>query len=522
MRIAIIGGGIAGLSAAWQLRSGHPGEPPAQVSLFESSSRLGGTIDTVREGGFVVETGPDAWLTAKPWAAELARELGLENELIPSNDAMRKTWIYLDQRLLPIPDKMTLMVPADLDALTGSPLFSAKAVQAYREEPGRAAEFLRSIPLKDESVASFTLRHFGPEVLERIAAPLLSGVFGGDPHRLSARAALPALIAIERNYGSLIQGLRMERAGRPGPAPDTVSGRVQPALFTTMRSGLGTLVGRITAQIPSSWIHLNSPVHSIVRQERTQTNRPWVVTYSAGGHRAAESFDRVFLAVPTPAVRALIAPLDAAAAALLPDESSSAVLVAFAFSDALRVPVPPGFGILVAPEALASEASSYPSKSEEMPGSEPGQPRLMHPLLHACTFADQKFPYRVPTGGRLLRAYFSGAAAARLSTCKNDEIAAIGRLELARVLHAYSHRSAPLSGPTPEPLPEPLITVVRRLPDSLPQYTVGHLERAAEFSSRVATHLPGLTILGNSLHGLGIPDVIRDARRAAIDTTRRA
>ncbi|MDP9038021.1 MAG: FAD-dependent oxidoreductase, partial [Acidobacteriota bacterium] len=125
--------------------------------------------------------------------------------------------------------------------------------------------------------------------------------------------------------------------------------------------------------------------------------------------------------------------------------------------------------------------------------------------------ADQKFPHRAPPGARLLRAYFSGAAAARLSPCNNDEIAAIARLELARVLHTGPHASAA----TPSPLPEPLITVVRRLPYSLPQYAVGHLDRVAELELRLTTHLPALTILGNPLHGLGLPDVIRDARIAA-------
>src|SRR5438309_125733 len=149
MRIAIIGGGIAGLTAAWQLARLAPevavSGSPLQVSLFESSNRLGGIIQTVREGGFVIESGPDAWLTAKPWASDLASDLGLTDHLIPSNDGFRKTWIYLrtpdhpTPRLLPMPDGMTLMVPSDLDALGQSPLFSPAAVAAYRAEPTRAA-----------------------------------------------------------------------------------------------------------------------------------------------------------------------------------------------------------------------------------------------------------------------------------------------------------------------------------------------------------------------------------------------
>ncbi len=131
-------------------------------------------------------------------------------------------------------------------------------------------------------------------------------------------------------------------------------------------------------------------------------------------------------------------------------------------------------------------------------------------LLLACTFADQKFPHRVPPNGRLIRAFFSGAAAERIARCNNDEIAAIARLELARILQA----NAPISGAAPKPAPVPAITVVRRWPHSLPQYAVGHPTRIAELESRLAA-LPGLTLLGNALHGVGIPDLIRAARVAA-------
>ena len=188
---------------------------------------------------------------------------------------------------------------------------------------------------------------------------------------------------------------------------------------------------------------------------------------------AAEGFDAVFLATPVGATRALLEPLDGVAAGLLPVESSSAVLVAFCYADARRVPVPRGFGFLVPPGSGVS-------------------------LLLACTFADQKFAGRVPEGGRLIRAYFGGAAAERLAVCGNDEIAAIAGMELARVL---------------QPLPVPVLTVVRRWPKSLPQYGVGHLERVAELERRVAS-LGGVTVLGNGLRGVGLPDLIRDGRAA--------
>jgi oxygen-dependent protoporphyrinogen oxidase len=507
-RIAIIGGGIAGLTAAYELARLAREGAPVEAVLFESSSRVGGIIETVREGGFTAEAGPDGWVTAKPWARELAVELGLGDELISSNDSTRKTWVYLSTpenpsgRLVPMPDGLNMMVPTDLSALDGSPLFTDAAIAAYHAEPARAAELLAAIPAHDESIADFTLRHFGPEVLERVAAPLLSGVFGGDVRTLSVRAIMPAFVEMERRHGSLIAALQSAAHRQPS--------NEAPSIFTSLRSGLGTLIDRIAGTIPQHWLRLNTTVTALrpgAQPAVDTSGSPWTVHTSGPGKQlGSESFDAVLLATSLDATRRLLAPLDPHAAGLLPTESSSAVLVAFCFSDAERVPVPPGFGFLVPPKPGAphrdqSEEAIDPSAS----------------LLLACTFADQKFPHRVPPGGRLIRAFSGGAAAERLARCNNDEIAAITRLELARILNS----SLPISA-APTPAPVPVLTVVRRLPNSLPQYAVGHLDRIAELESRLSAQLPGLTLLGNALHGVGIPDLIRDSREAARAAARQA
>ena len=503
-RVAIIGGGIAGLTAAYELARLARGGAQVEAVLFESSNRLGGLIETVREGGFTIEAGPDGWVSAKPWARELAIELGLEAELIPSNDATRKTHIFLTApenpsgRLVPMPDGLNLMVPTNLDALNGSPLFTAAAIAAYRAEPTRAAELLASIPPDDESVADFTLRHFGREVLDRVAAPLLSGVFGGDVRTLSVRAVMPAFVQMERTHGSLITAL--SRTSDPEPRTSSI--------FTTLRTGLGTLIERLVAAIPPHWLRLNTTATAIAssrelvaesRQLDLKTSSsdrpPWTVyTSTTGKHYGSDTFDAIFLATPLDATRRLLEPIDAGVAQLLPTESSSAVLVAFAYDDAARVPLPPGFGFLVPPAHASLEDAIDPSRS----------------LLLACTFTDQKFPHRVPPNGRLIRAFFGGAAADRIARCNNDEIASIARLELARILNA----GAAVSGPAPTPAPVPALTVIRRWPNSLPQYSVGHPVRVAELESRLRAH-PGLTVLGNPLHGVGLPDLVRDARQAA-------
>ena len=452
-RVAVVGGGVAGLAAAYELGRLARRGAMVQATLFEATTRLGGIVETVHEGGFTIECGPDAWVTEKPWARELAEELGLGGEVMGSNDADRKTYVLIDNKLQAMPDGMRMMVPADLNALEGSELFSAEAKRAYRDEVGRADELRASVPAGDESVADFVRRHFGEEVLEKIGAPLLSGVFGGDVAKLSVRAVMAPFVAMEREHGSLIAALQ----GR-------ADSKERSTVFTTLRSGLGTLIDRMIAAIPKDWVRLGAAVKFVSYGEEG-----WLV----GTSRGVERFDALLMAAPVDEARALLEPVDARAAELMEMDASSAVVAGFGFPDASKFAVPPGFGFLVPP------------------GSD-------H-LLLACTFVDQKFSDRVPRGGRLLRAFFGGEAAKRLMRCGNDETAVVARMELARVLG---------------PLPEPQVTVVRRWPRSLPQYAVGHLERMKELGRRVE-RLNGLVLLGNGYRGVGLPDLVRDARVAA-------
>jgi oxygen-dependent protoporphyrinogen oxidase len=453
-RVAIVGGGVAGLAAAYELARLARNGAAVQGVLFEASTRLGGIVETVREGGFVIECGPDAWVTEKPWALELAEELGLGGEVMASNDSTRKTYVLIDKKLHAMPDGMRMMVPVDLDALNASELFSVEAKQAYRDEVGRAEELRAEAPEGDESVAEFVRRHFGDEVLKKIGAPLLSGVFGGDVTKLSVQAVMAPFVTMERERGSLIAALQMRAAASSKSHP----------VFTTLRSGLGTLVDRMIATIPEDWVRLASEVSFLSCGEEG-----WLV----GTARGVERFDAVMMAAPVDVARSLLAPLDERAAQLMEMEASSAVVVGFGFSDATKFDVPQGFGFLV--------------------------PQGSDSLLLACTFVDQKFNDRVPQGGRLVRAFFGGKAADRLMRCGNDETAAVARMELARILG---------------PLPEPQVTVVRRWPRSLPQYGVGHLERMEELAER-ASELDGLWLLGNGYRGVGLPDLVRDARAAA-------
>ncbi len=454
-RIAIIGGGIAGVTAAWQIAQLAHSGADIEATLFEASPRFGGIVETVHREGFTVECGPDGWVTEKPWARDLAIELGLESDLLSSNDDTRKTHILIEDRLQTMPDGLRMMVPTDLDAVDRSPLFSSSAKQAFHDELARASELQRIAPEADESIASFTRRHFGTEVLTRIAAPLLAGVLGGDVETLSVQAVMPQFVAMERSHGSLIAGLQA-RASRISPPP----------IFTTLRGGLESLIRTMIEAIPQPWLRRNTAVQAI-----SHNDRHWRVYL--GPDLQPLDFDQLFLATPPHVTRSLLRPLDPDTSGLLELESTSAIIVALAFPSPQSLELPPGFGFLVPPSSDRQ--------------------------LLACTFVDQKFAGRVPSGARLFRAFFGGSPAASLLNTSDETLAELAREELARILG---------------PLPQPAFTVVRRWPRSLPQYAVGHLDRMAALDRRIA-RFPGLSLLGNSYRGVGLPDLIRDARSAA-------
>jgi oxygen-dependent protoporphyrinogen oxidase len=453
-RVAVIGGGLSGLSAAYQLMQ----EREVQFTLFEASARLGGIVETVRQDGFLIECGPDSWVTEKPWARELAVELGLEAEILPSNDIERRTFILEQTELVPMPDGMRMMVPTDLSALKKSTLFTEEARLAYEREPERADE-LKAAALRedeDESVASFVRRHFGDEVTRTLAGPLLAGVFGGDVESLSVRAVMPAFVRMEREHGSLIRALQLSANKSDG------------SVFTTLRSGLGTFVERIAAALPAGCVRLAAEVVSLAREEDR-----WVIRTPD----AEAIFDAVIVATPAHVTQRLLRSVDEQFAELLALDASSAIIVALAFTaEQMRgLNIPRGFGYLAPPQRG-------------------GEPQLL-----ACTFVEQKFSHRTPEGGVLLRGFFGSEASAALLRESDEALTGIALERLAEVLG---------------PLPVPHLALVRRWPQSLPQYAVGHLARMAELEKLIAG-FSGLHLAGNAYYGVGLPDMVRMGREAA-------
>jgi protoporphyrinogen/coproporphyrinogen III oxidase len=478
-RIAIIGGGISGLAVAYELERQR--EHGITYTLYEATDRLGGTVETVRRDGFVIECGPDSWVTEKPWAREIAEELGLADEILPSNDAQRRTYVVQGETLQALPDGMRMMVPTEWESLLSSPLFSEAAKQAYQQEPGRAEELRRSALLArgddaDESVDTFVRRHFGEEVANKIAGPLLAGVFGGDIRRLSVRSVMAPFVQMEAEHGSLI--IALARAHHAETQ--------RRSIFTTLTSGLGTLTERMANSLSPSSIRRGTLVTSICR-----TPGGWRVAGHQQDASDAGEFHAVVLATSLESTRLLLHSTGdthaLAAADLLPAEASSSIVVALGFvPDASRgLKIPPGFGFLVptAANGLAADDS-----------------------LLACTFVNQKFAHRVPHGGVLLRAFFGGAAADRLLNTADLDLVDLAQRQLSHLLGT---------------LPEPQVTVVRRWPGSLPQYTVGHNARMQRLAATTRL-VDGLALVGNAYHGVGLPDLIRDGRATAREIVRTA
>jgi oxygen-dependent protoporphyrinogen oxidase len=454
-RIAIIGGGIAGLSAAFYLEKARAAGAPLQWILLEKSDRLGGVIRTEHRDGFVLEAGPDSFLTAKPEAAQLCQELGISAELISSNDADRKTYILVKGKLVPIPQGLEFMVPTRIWPMITTSLFS------FSTKLWMAAE-LFSNPVKsigDESVGQFVRRHFGQEMVDRVAEPLLSGVYGGNVDQLSIRAVLPRFAEMERQSGSLVRATLKTKS-------QTKRGATKQPLFTSLRNGMQQMVDALTAALPQSSIRLQQNEISI-----RPANDDWMVESSG----MPEKFQAVLMAVPAPSAAGMLQHFHPAlieGLARIPYTSSAAVALAYD-----RAELPPGHGFLV--------------------------PRSENRTLMACTFVHRKFPHRAPQGTQMLRCFFSSARMPDLLTHSDESLQQIARQELKDILGLAA---------------SPTFARTFRWDRAMAQYETGHLNRVAEMEE-ILSGMPGFHVIGNSFHGIGIPDCIKSGRQAVEQIT---
>jgi protoporphyrinogen/coproporphyrinogen III oxidase len=471
MRIAIVGGGIAGLSAAYELKkareAGAYADSTLEYAIYERRPQLGGSLASEIVNGAVLERGPDSFLTEKPAAAELCRELGLGGELLPSNDAARKTYIVVRNRLVELPDGLMFLVPTKLIPTAMSPLFGLRTKMRMGLDllhPPRPSG-------GDESVAALVRRHFGQEALDRLADPLLSGIYGGDAEQLSAQTVLPRLVEMETKYGSLTRGMLAARRRMPIAAKESGGfKRAAPAIFTALRGGMSQLVNAIVTRLNPENVRTGTQVSAI-----RKTAGGWSV--KADG--AEEIFDGLIMAAPAWAAGELLAPVDAELGRELGDiPYSSSITVNLVYDETKIGQLPEGFGFLV--------------------------PAVEGRAMLACTFVHRKFLGRTPPGKAVLRAFLGGMKGEALLAESNEALVATVRREMSEILGARVF-SADL---------EPEHVQVSRWRRAMAQYAVGHRERMKRIAARVA-ELPGLRLVGNAYDGIGVSDCVRLGRQAA-------
>lgn len=449
-KIVIIGGGISGLAAAHRVLELNQA---AHVTILEASDRFGGTIQTEHRDGFLIERGPDSFISEKPHGVALAKRLGIESQLIQTNEEYRRSFIVREGRLRAVPEGFQLMAPSRMWPFITSDIFSLAG------KARMAADLL--LPRKstngstDESLASFVRRRLGEEALTRMAQPMVGGIYTADPETLSLRATLPRFLDMEQKHRSLI--LAMARLGR---AQKTGTSGARYSLFLSFNQGMQVLIEPLT--------RMNADLRVRTRAQRITFDRGWTITTDKDERIKA---DGVCLAVPAYVAASLLG--GRLAEKLREIKYASTATINFGYRrEAIKHPLN-GFGFVV--------------------------PFIEKRSLIACTFSSVKFSGRAPDGYVLLRAFAGGAL--------QPEIFALDETELSRRVESDLRELLGIRE-------DPRFIEVAKWERSMPQYEVGHLDRVSEIE-KLATELPGLSLAGNAYRGAGIPDCVRSGEAAA-------
>ncbi len=451
MRVAVVGGGVTGLTAALRVarRSGD-----AEVTLFDKNAQLGGEILTERVSGFLIEAGADSFLTRKPRGIELCEELGLAGRLIARRAEHAGAFVKHGGRLHPLPEGLTGMIPTRVDSLAESTLLSPEGRAAIAHE--------RTVPAPtdpaEESIAEFVTRCFGREVYERIVEPLMAGIYGGDGERLSVDATFPQLKEFESRFGSVVRGLE---ASRKGTAVE------DPPPFVSFADGMGEMIEQLASRLGGGAIRRGVEVIAV----EPRAGDGFTLVLDAGATMTA---DAVILATPASATARMVQALDRDLSELHAQiEYASAVTVSLAFRTRdLPRPVN-GYGYVV--------------------------PRIEGSDVVACTIVSNKWPGRAPAGYALFRTYFRGRDGRNITGEDDDALIRAASRELESI---YGVAAAPA------------LVRIKRWPAALPQYTRGHSDRVARIRNRLRFH-PGLFVAGAAYTGVGIPDCIASGEAAA-------
>ena len=459
--VAIVGGGISGLAAAHRVLQKQPG---FQVTVYEASSRVGGIIHTDRVDGFTIEAGPDSFIAAKPRGIGLSRELGLEARFQWPNDENRGSFLLRGGTLHPMPEGLTGLIPTKL-----GPILRTRLISPWGKLR-MALDFVKSpVPGdEDESLEAFITRRLGSEAYRNLVEPLMAGIYSGDGAELSLAATFPQLRTAERLHGGLIKGVlaaRREAQMRP-------IGQQEQRGFVSFQTGLHELPDTLRERITGAGGRVLLQ-RRVTRIERMGDGTFTLTIAGPDGEERVRA-DAVVIATSAPVAATLLQPVcaDAASAmAAIPQVSTALIALAYPIGPGVRPPRSFGY--------LSPRAEGRPVK--------------------AMTWLSSKWEGRAPEGHLLLRAFVGRAGEQEVLERSDDELVQLVRQELREV--------SDITG-------EPVLRRVYRWDRSMPQYTLGHLDRVERIETAVA-RLPGLEVAGNMFRGVGIPDCIGAGESAA-------
>ncbi|WP_373229373.1 protoporphyrinogen oxidase [Cohnella sp.] len=482
-RVAVLGGGITGLSAAFYLQKlGAERGESIEVTVLEGSERLGGRIHTLRRDGFVIERGPDSFLARKLPMIELAKELGIAGELTGTNPAAKKTYISLDGKLHPMPEGLTLGIPTNVDKFLKTDLVSGQG-------KGRALEEQQLPPTEgkeDESVGAFLERRMGREMVERIFEPLLAGIHAGDLYQLGLRATFPQFKQLEQEYGGLIRGMTetskkaaLANAVEPAPALATTPTAVvetdplPASIFMTFRRGLSTVIEALDSMLRADGcdIRMGTRVVSLEQALGAGSLQP-AYRLRLSDDSMIEA-DAVICTLPAYAAAKLLTPhIDVSA--LMNIKYVSVANVVFGYDDA-------GF-------------------DHDLDGSGFLVPRGEGRRITASTWTSSKWLHTAPKGKRLIRCYVGRAGDEKGVELSDEKLTE----EVRQDLHDLIGLTA-----------APEFVEITRLRHSMPQYPVGHIGAIASLREHLAAQLPGVVVTGAAFGGVGLPDCVAQGKKAA-------
>lgn len=484
-KIAVVGGGISGLAAALELAKFKQ----IEVRLFEAGDRLGGVLESIRIEKYLIERSADNFSTLIPNALDLSKEHGLSAELIHPNAQGRRAFVYLNNRIHPIPNGFSLMQPTQLLSILKTPVLSWKGklrlLKEYWVRPKSrmistdSSELSRVALTNDESLESFAVRRLGREAFERLVEPIVSGIFTADPSTLSMAATMPQFLEMERTCGGLIRGYLVSRRNDAAAAARRASGARYDS-FVAPRNGMSDWIDRLSQKLPADCIRLHTsitalqPKYSVVGSQKWQLE---IQTKSKSDSIVStlETYDGVILATPAAVTGRLMSQVSPQATSVLRGipYASSAVVAKILNKQDLRARLD-GFGLVI--------------------------PRSEHRDTLAISYTSNKYPGRVPDEEILLRVFLGGALNPQIVDRSDEELFKLAAQEVKAILRWNGRK--------------PNWQAVIRWKESMPQYLLGHLDRIRELEETLS-NAPTLRLCGAAYRGVGIPQCVRSGQTAA-------